>query len=262
MGAGKSYKRIVIFVEKIREFKIMKKYLLLAFIFAALAAPVMFASAAGAIDPANVYAWAPNAGWINFGCTNCNAQITDSAITGRAWSDNYGWVYLDCADTPSADCTHPFGVTNTPSGELGGEAWSPNSGWVYFNGVNNVNISGTLTSETSSASINNSGQFTGVVWGDNTKNILFDNCGSNCGVSVTSWLPAFTRIPVATPIHGIYALTQSVSLSAPTDEGTPTIVYTTDGSTPDCTPTGTVYSSPISVSATETIKAIACLMNN
>ena len=53
---------------------------------------------------------------------------------------------------------------------------------------------------------------------------------------------------------GTYIFTQSVELSCATDGAT--IYYTTDGSTP--TTSSNVYSSAISVSATTTIKAIAC----
>jgi hypothetical protein len=63
---------------------------------------------------------------------------------------------------------------------------------------------------------------------------------------------------VATPVFsvaaGTYTTTQSVTLSTTTSGAT--IRYTTDGSTPS-EAAGTVYSSAISVSATETIKAIA-----
>ena len=59
--------------------------------------------------------------------------------------------------------------------------------------------------------------------------------------------------PVFSPAQGIYTSTQTVSIS----DSTPgkVIYYTTDGSTP--TTASSVYSSPITVSATETIEAIA-----
>ena len=52
-----------------------------------------------------------------------------------------------------------------------------------------------------------------------------------------------------------YTSTQSVSLSA---SGSDSIRYTVDGTSPTCT-SGATYSSPISVSSSETIRAIACL---
>ena len=77
--------------------------------------------------------------------------------------------------------------------------------------------------------------------------------GLNCpveGVIIAS--------PVASPVAGTYTSAQSVALSAP---GASSIHYTTDGTIPVC-PTGTVYSSLISVSSSQTIKAITCYPNN
>jgi len=59
--------------------------------------------------------------------------------------------------------------------------------------------------------------------------------------------------PTLSPAAGTYATSQSVTISDAT-VGT-TIYYTTNGTTP--TTSSTVYSSPVSVSATETIEAIA-----
>jgi uncharacterized protein (DUF1800 family) len=63
-----------------------------------------------------------------------------------------------------------------------------------------------------------------------------------------------TAPPVLTPPPGDYIGTQSVTLFTSTPGAA--IRYTTDGSTPTST-TGTVYSGPISVANTTTIKAIA-----
>ncbi|HEY4215059.1 MAG TPA: chitobiase/beta-hexosaminidase C-terminal domain-containing protein [Steroidobacteraceae bacterium] len=59
--------------------------------------------------------------------------------------------------------------------------------------------------------------------------------------------------PAFTPAAGTYASAQSVSLSDTTAGAT--IYYTTDGSTP--TTASAVYSTPIAVNSTETLKAIA-----
>lgn len=63
--------------------------------------------------------------------------------------------------------------------------------------------------------------------------------------------------PTASPVAGTYTSTQSVTLTA---EGASSIRYTTNGSTPTCS--STLYSSPISVSSTTTIKAISCYPNS
>ena len=60
--------------------------------------------------------------------------------------------------------------------------------------------------------------------------------------------------PTFSPAAGTYASTQSVAISTTTAGAS--IRYTTDGSTPSST-VGTVYSGPITVSASTTFKAIA-----
>jgi ribosomal protein L40E len=60
--------------------------------------------------------------------------------------------------------------------------------------------------------------------------------------------------PTFSPAGGTYSSTQSVTISCSTAGAT--IRYTTDGSNPTST-TGTVYSGPISVSSSMTLKAIA-----
>ena len=60
--------------------------------------------------------------------------------------------------------------------------------------------------------------------------------------------------PVASPAGGTYASTQNVTLTCATDGAT--IYYTTDGSEPDATKTK-YESTPIEISATTTLKAIA-----
>ena len=62
-----------------------------------------------------------------------------------------------------------------------------------------------------------------------------------------------TRAPVFTPAGGTYTSTQNVTITDSTSGAA--IYYTTDGSTP--TRSSTSYSSPISISATATLKAIA-----
>jgi|GEM_PF-504123 len=81
------------------------------------------------------YAWSNNIGWINFGCANCNVQVTNSAVTGYAWSQNYGWINLN----PTTS-----GVVNTSSGVLSGYAWGENTGWINFSGVR-IGCSGTFS---------------------------------------------------------------------------------------------------------------------
>lgn len=61
--------------------------------------------------------------------------------------------------------------------------------------------------------------------------------------------------PIDSPGGGTYGSTQSVTLSDATAQF---INYTTNGSTPACPATGTLYTGAISVAVTTTIKAIGC----
>jgi nucleoid-associated protein YgaU len=79
--------------------------------------------------------------------------------------------------------------------------------------------------------------------------IVLVNCPS------TPKPPASTAAaPAFDPAEGVYTDAQSVKLSSSTDGAE--IRYTTDGSVPTAT-TGTVYSGPIAVAATTTIRAMA-----
>ena len=141
-------------------------FMLLFLLFAlSLRVPVFASTTDGTIDTTNKYAWGENVGWINFGNTNGNIHVTDSAITGYAWIANYGWVNM--APTNS-------GVTNDAEGNLSGYAWGEKTGWIDFENV----------------AINSSGVFTGTASGTVTGTISF-TC-ANCSV-VTDWRPASTR---------------------------------------------------------------------
>ncbi|TSC84572.1 MAG: Dockerin type 1 [Parcubacteria group bacterium Gr01-1014_17] len=64
--------------------------------------------------------------------------------------------------------------------------------------------------------------------------------------------------PSAIPSAGTYNAAQSIALSA---DSSTSIRYTTDGTTPTCA-SGAIYSVPISVKKTQTIKAISCYPNS
>lgn len=77
--------------------------------------------------------------------------------------------------------------------------------------------------------------------------------------SVTSGNYAFVvAMPTFLPVSGVYASAQSVVISTTTAGAS--IRYTTDGSSPSPT-VGTIYTAPVDVSATMSIKAIAYLAN-
>lgn len=164
----------------------MKKLLLLSFVsvlFAFSFALAAFASVTDGTIPVNSYAWGENIGWINFGATNGNIHVTDTAVTGYAWSSTYGWINFSPTNG---------GVTNTCTGTLGGNAWSSSLGWIPFSGV----------------TINASGKFTGIAGtaGSTAGRINFD-C-TNCNVT-TDWRQCSLRAtptqqpgPTATPGPG------------------------------------------------------------
>ena len=113
-----------------------------------------------AVSNTSGYAWSNNIGWINFGCDQCNVQVTDSAVTGYAWSENYGWINLN----PSTS-----GVKNTTHGVLSGYAWGENLGWINFDGTN-------ITCE---------GKFAGILSGDVVGSVNL--ACSNCNIQ-TDWI--------------------------------------------------------------------------
>lgn len=114
----------------------------------------------------NGYAWSNQAGWVNFGCSNCGISITDSGITGYVWNNSYGWINMN----PSNG-----GITIAANGALSGYTWSLGLGWVNFSG----------------ASINSSGKFTGQASGTLIGTLTFD-C-ANCSVT-TDYRPQNFRV--------------------------------------------------------------------
>ncbi len=122
------------------------------------------------ISSPSKFAWGAKIGWINFGASNGNVRITDSAVTGRVWSDLYGWIYL--ASTRSS-------VSNTSAGVLSGNAWGTNLGWIDFSGV----------------TINSDGEFTGQAAGNSNTGVINFSC-AHCFIK-TDWRPARVRPGIA-----------------------------------------------------------------
>jgi hypothetical protein len=84
-------------------------------------------------------------------------------------------------------------------------------------------------------------------------NGLINSVVGSANYTIGSSVPVVTATPTFTPVAGSYTATQSVTITDATPGAT--IFFTTNGTTP--TTTSTVYMGPISVSASETLKAIA-----
>lgn len=150
-----------------------------ALVLASLLVPLLTSASTtvGTIDATNEYAWSQNLGWINFGTSQGNVQVTDSQLTGYAWNENTGWINL----APSGTVY----VHNDGNGNLSGYAWGEGIGYIDFSGV----------------TIDASGYFHGYATATISGKISF-NCanGNSCGSSdfkvQTDWRPANSR---ATP---------------------------------------------------------------
>jgi len=129
-------------------------------VFAFSKSPVFASSTDGTIDSSSKYAWGENIGWVNFGTSNGNVHVTDSALSGYALSETVGWINLD-------------GVANDGEGNLSGYAWGENVGYIKFNPTN-----GGVT-------INLSGEFSGSALSENVGWIIF---GGDYKVK-TDWRP-------------------------------------------------------------------------
>lgn len=148
--------------------------------------------------------------------------LTALAITGASGTQTQRQVQLSVSYTP-ADTTQLGVVWSVVSGN----ATISSDGLLTYNG------------STASASV--------VVKATSSK-----NSSVYAQATVSFALPAI-EVPMFSPAQGTYSQAQSVVLSCGTAGAT--IYYTTDGSTP--TTSSSVYSSPIAVAESMTIKAIA-----
>lgn len=167
------------------------RYIIFLFIFLISGVNYTFASTTdGTVDTTNRYAYMESGSWIDFGSTQGNVHITDSALTGYAWSAEYGWISLNCSNDSSCS-TIDYKVANDSSGTLSGYAWSETAGWIDFKPTN-----GGVT-------IDSSGVFSGRAWGDQIGWITF-NCSSDnsCGTIdykvSTDWRPSSSRTTTVT----------------------------------------------------------------
>jgi len=149
---------------------------------ACLAGSCAWAFAQGNIDTSNKYAWAENAGWVNFAPTNGGVTVVlpgNGFLSGYAWAENIGWIRMGNTNgQPYQNTAATNWGVNIVAGRpraLDGYAWSENCGWIHFDATN------------SQATINLSdGRFDGYAWAENVGWIHFRSASPSYGVQTTA----------------------------------------------------------------------------
>lgn len=117
---------------------------------------------AASIDANDKYAWAENAGWLNWRDNLGSVQVvyTDH-LEGYIWAENIGWIRLGSFSSGGAHnyantANNDYGV-NRAGTNLSGYAWSETAGWINFASTNGGGV--TIDAAT--------GRFDGYAWGEN-----------------------------------------------------------------------------------------------
>lgn len=142
------------------------------------------AQTSGNIDPIEKFAWASNAGWLNFRPLNGGAAVYPDHLEGFIWSENAGWIRLGTYDGGGSHTylnTSPadYGVNNDGAGQLSGFAWGAVAGWIDFDptGAERVMIDPVTKS------------FDGYAWSENLGWIHFKNAVPAYNVVTTGDVP-------------------------------------------------------------------------
>jgi chitinase len=183
-------------------------------------------------------------------------------------------VVVNCVNIMAMD----YGSSTSPSmGQKAIDATNATSSQLSSNGINaKIGITPLVGKQDTAPEVFTTGDATTVenfaVGNSQVNRIAFwevalDQCGSSCsGTSQSVWQFSHTfepfsggststvAAPVFTPAAGTYTSTQTISISSTTSGAS--IRYTTNGTTPTST-TGTLYSGPVTIAATTTLKAIA-----
>ena len=172
--------------------------------------------------------------WLDFSATS---WVRFSYLTPSVWN---GYAITSADDAPERDPKNW-----TLSGSNDGTTWTlldtrNNQTWAARGQTNSYTFTNTAAYSFYKWDITANGSGAIIQAAEFT----FSNVGG----------PAVVATPTFTPAAGTYTATQSVTISTATAGAS--IRYTTDGSTPTST-TGTVYSGAISVSTSQTIRAIA-----
>lgn len=119
------------------------------------------------ISDSERWAWAENAGWIDFKPSGGGMAVTGDGLSGHAYSDKIGWVKLGSTGAPPyANSSHAdWGVNNDGGGNLSGYGWCENVGWINF------------SSNDSRISIDQAGNFSGYAWAKKAGWVNFSSLG-------------------------------------------------------------------------------------
>lgn len=126
-------------------------------------------AAQSTIDPANKWAWAASASWID-----CRVDATNGAVIGQfacsgyMYSRNTGWIHLGSGSPTNGfwygnAATNDYGVNHDGVGNLRGYAWSESVGWIVFE-------------ETGATTVDlKTGVLSGLAWGEAVGWLSFSN---------------------------------------------------------------------------------------
>jgi hypothetical protein len=217
----------------------------------AVVAQILSASPLNVLPGTYSYAGLPSA------ASNVNKYAT-TVDKGAVFSNGAFWQILFnpttgtlaiSSNSPLSTATQSvsYSQTLTATGGIGTSTWS------FINGT------GTFVSGSNTYSLSSAGVLTttpGAIQTDLLPVQVSDQSGAFfqkfLALQTTAALtPAAT--PTFSPLGGSYSSTQTVTISDASPS--PTIYYTTNGSTP--TTASTIYTTPLSVSVTQTLKAIA-----
>lgn len=209
------------------------------------------------------------------------AVVFDCFADDRGYSPHQRWstgLLCDLSNFPSTYTGDKTGIAYSNRGNFGsGQGWD--AGWsVAWNvttqtlliqeppGVHNwgIGCTGTVLSEAApgSTTVLPNGIYDsqgvavtpGSLYLAQLKQRLGSAALTNIGYSDTSGTALPVAAPTFTPGAGTYTSTQTVAIKSATPGAA--IRYTTNGTTPTST-TGTLYTGPVTVSASTTLKAIA-----
>jgi hypothetical protein len=247
------------------------------------AAPADFALNATQVLAVNCYVTGKGNTWpyIASGPSTGPGVILDCFADDRGVAPHQRWstgLLADLCNFPSTYTADKTGVGFSNRGDFGsGQGWD--AGWsVAWNvttqtlliqlppGANNwgIGCTGTILSEAApgSSTILPNGTFDspgvavtpGSLYLAQLKQRLGQQALTNIGYADTNGTALPVAAPTFTPAAGTYSTTQTVAIASATAGAA--IRYTTNGTTPTST-SGTLYTGPITVSASETVKAIA-----